>query len=162
MLEHAHADIFDERKKGAPLDQIVYLKGGNPVELLDSSEFQAIHDDMHLRLRAPKSAKPIKVYVEDEEAALFLTAILTPARRRALAATTNHKLEIVAAKVGCSNLVGLLKADEYFKSVIIVLDADTDTVNTGGAPNVVRLPADPLHAGKQSPEVIIKAMCERM
>lgn len=162
MLENAHAGIYDKRIKGKPLDQIIYLKGGRPVSVLDSSEFQAIYDDMHLRLRKSNAAPLVKVYVEDDEAALFLNAILTTARKRTLLENTGYSLKVIAAKVGCSNLVGLLKADEYFESVVIVLDGDTTTVNAGGARNVVRLPADPHNVLKQSPEVIVKAMCEKM
>lgn len=132
MLENAHAGIYDKRIKGKPLDQIIYLKGGRPVSVLDSSEFQAIYDDMHLRLRKSNAAPLVKVYVEDDEAALFLNAILTTARKRTLLENTGYSLKVIAAKVGCSNLVGLLKADEYFESVVIVLDGDTTTVNAGG------------------------------
>ena len=162
MLQHAHDDIYNEKRKGEPLDQIIYLKGGNPLALLDASDFQGIHDDMHMKLREEPVTPVIKIYVEDDEAALFLKAILTPARQKALSRKTKTNLKIISAKVGCSNLVGLLKADDYFKSVIIVLDADTDNVSAGGARNVVRLPTDSLNASKQSPEVIIKAMCEKM
>lgn len=162
MLQHAHADIYNEKRKGIPLDQIIYLKGGKPLELLDASDFQGIYDDMHMKLRAETATPNVKVYVEDDEAALFLEAILTPARRKVLARKTKFNIKVVSARVGCSNLVGLLKADDYFKTVVIVLDADTTNVNAGGARNVVRLPFDALNSGKQSPEVIIKAMCEKM
>lgn len=162
MLQHAHIDIYNERRMGEPLDQIIYLKGGRPIELLDASDFQGIHDDMHMRLREVPATPSVKVYVEDDEAALFLEAILTTARRKALLRKTKYNLKVISARVGCSNLVGLLKADDYFKTVIIVLDADTTNVSAGGARNVVRLPADGQNTGKQSPEVIIKAMCEKM
>ncbi|MCA1326220.1 ATP-binding protein [Herbaspirillum sp. alder98] len=165
MLEHAHAGIYNEQIKGSPLDNIVYLKGGLPIQLLDASNFDAIYNDMHMLLTTPKPSPvlpTVKVYVEDEEAALFLDAILTTSRRKEILAKTECNLSIVAAKVGCSNLVGLLKADDYFKSVVIVLDADTTTVNAGNAKNVVRLPADTNKLSKQSPEVIIKAMCEKL
>lgn len=160
MLEHAHLDIFDKKKKGQPLDQIAYLKAGKPIEVLDVADFGAIRDDMHMKLRKAPAVPSVKVYVEDDEAALYLAAILTTKRRSEIKASTGCKLEIVAARVGCSNLVGLLSADDYFHSVVIVLDADTTTVNAGNAKNVVRLPKDPHVKQKQSPEIILKEMCE--
>lgn len=162
MLEYAHQDIFDKKKTGPRLDEIIYLKGGLPIELLDVSDYEAIHADMHLLLRKPPVAPSIKMYVEDEEAALFLNAILTTSRKNYLKNKTGCKLEVVPVKVGCSSLIGLIKADDHFKSVIIVLDGDTENVNAGHNPNVVRLPPDPLNKSKQSPEVIIKAMCEKL
>lgn len=162
MLEYLHEDIHNEKKTGPKLDQIIYLKGGMPVEIMDASEYDAIYADMHLMLRKPPVIPTVKLYVEDEEAALFLTAILTTPRKSELKSKTNCKLEVVPVKVGCSNLINLIKADDHFKSVVIVLDGDTDNVNAGNNPNVVRLPADPLNKNKQSPEVIIKAMCEKI
>lgn len=160
MLEAAHQEIFNEMRQGEPQDEIVYLQGGKPVELLNVERFQSIYDDMYLRLSKPTEQPIVKIYVEDEEAALFLEAILTPTRKSQLLAKTGRKIKIIAAKVGCSNLVGLLKADDYFKSVVIVLDADTSNVKIGGNPNVVRLPSDPRVTLKLSPEVIIRTMAE--
>lgn len=160
MLEHAHSDIYNDKRVGVAPDQIVYLKGGLPIELLDVQEFGAIYADMHMKLLqiAPPN-KAVKVYVEDDEAALFLDAILTTARKKLIKEATGFKLDIVPVRVGCSNLVGLLRADDYFKTVVIAIDADAEGVRAGGAENVVRLPKDPLNVKKQSPEVIINEMC---
>lgn len=162
MLEYAHEDIFSERKFGKPQDQIVYLKGGLPIQLLDASNYAAIYADMHLKTQKLQSTPSIKIYLEDDEAALFLSAILTTARRRKIKTLTGYNLEVVPVRVGCANLVGLLKADFYFHSVIFVLDADADSVRAGGALNVLRLPKDPLHKKKQSPEAILEAMCHAL
>jgi predicted ATPase len=162
MLEQSHRDIYDKRRSGPKLDEIIYLKGGRPIQLLDASDFGAIYADMHLMLRLPPSAPTVKIYLEDDEAALFLNAILTRTRKAQLKAKTNCQLKIIPVKVGCQNLLGLIKADEYFESVVIVLDGDTQNFNSGHYPNVVRLPIDPRNKKKQSPEVIIKAMCEKM
>lgn len=162
MLEHLHQDIYSGKKTGEPLDQIIYLKGGIPIEVMDSTDFSAIYADMHLMLRPSAEVPTVKIYVEDEEAALFLNAILTDSRRSEIESKINCKLDVVPVRVGCSNLIGLIKADEHFKSVVIVLDGDTENVNSGGNPNVARLPVDSRNTKKQSPEVIIKAMCEKM
>lgn len=163
LLEHAHTDIFNDQRFGEAPDQIVYLKGGLPIELLDVEDFGAIYADMHMKIleRAPEN-KTVKVYVEDDEAALFLMAILTPARKKLIKQAIGYKLDIIPVRVGCSNLVGLLKADDYFKSVVIAIDADAEGVKTGNAQNVVRLPKDPLNTKKQSPEVIINEMCRKI
>jgi predicted ATPase len=159
MLEYAHQDIYSDRKKGSPQDQIVYLKGGLPIELLDASNYDAIYADMHLKTIQAQRTPSIKIYLEDDEAALFLAAILTVSRRRKIKASTGYNLDVIPVRVGCGNLVGLLKADPYFHSVIFVLDADADSVRSGGALNVLRLPQDPAHSKKQSPEAILEAMC---
>lgn len=162
MLEHIHNAVTSKSKAGSTTDGIAYLKGGMPVELLKTADFDAIYADMHLKLLAPDVMPTVKVYVEDEEAALVLNSILTTARKAYLKAKTTAKLEVVPVRVGCANLVGLIKADDHFKTVVIVLDGDTDGVSTGNNPNVVRLPVDPLHNGKQSPEIILSAMCAKM
>ena len=162
MLEHAHQEINSDRKRGAPLDKIVYLRGNLPIQLLDTSNFEAIYADMHLKALKAVKTPSIKVFLEDDEAALFLSAILTRSRRARLKASTGYLLDLIGARVGCSNLVGLLKADPYFHSVIFVLDADADSVKAGGALNVLRLPKDPAHKAKQSPEAILEAMCKAL
>lgn len=162
MLEHAHQEIYSGRKRGAPLDQIVYLQGNLPIQLLDASNFDAIYADMHLKTLKAVKTPSIKVFLEDDEAARFLTAILTRTRRTKLKASTGYLLEVIGARVGCSNLVGLLKADPYFHSVIFVIDADADSIKSGGALNVLRLPKDPVHKAKQSPEAILEAMCKAL
>lgn len=162
MLEHAHQEIYSDRKRGAPLDQIVYLRGNLPIQLLDASNFDAIYADMHLKALKAVKTPSIKVFLEDDEAALFLSAILTRSRRARLKASTGYLLDVIGARVGCSNLVGLLKADPYFHSVIFVIDADADSVKSGGALNVLRLPKDPAHKAKQSPEAILEAMCKAL
>jgi predicted ATPase len=149
MLEHAHQEIYSNRKRGTPLDQIVYLQGNLPIQLLDATNFEAIYADMHLKTLKAIKTPSIKVFLEDDEAARFLTAILTRTRRAKLKASTGYLLEVIGARVGCSNLVGLLKADPYFHSVIFVIDADADSVKSGGALNVLRLPKDPAHKAKQ-------------
>lgn len=163
LLEHAHSDIYNDNRLGMAPDQIVYLKGGLPVELLDVKDFGAIYADMHMKLLPVAPAnKSVKVYVEDDEAALFLEAILTAARKKLIKEATGFKLDVVPVRVGCSNLVGLLKADDYFKTVVIAIDADAEGVKIGNAANVVRLPKDPLNLKKQSPEVIMNEMCLKM
>ena len=42
MLEHAHHEIDSDRKRGGALEQIVYLRGNLPMQLLDASSFDAI------------------------------------------------------------------------------------------------------------------------
>ena len=163
LLEYAHRDIHNDRRVGIAPDQIVYLKGGVPVELLDVRDFGAIYADMHMKyLPVAPVNKSVKVYVEDDEAALFLEAILTTSRKKLIKNTTGFKLDVIPVRVGCSNLVGLLKADDYFKTVVIAIDADAEGVRTGSAANVVRLPKDPLNVKKQSPEVIINEMCVKI
>lgn len=159
MLEHSHQEIYDPKRTGRKLDQIVYLKGGRPIELLNASSFDLIYADMHLQIIKSPGIPSVKVYLEDDEAGLFLKAILSPARRAQIRRNTGYKLDVIPVGVGCSSLVGLVEADEYFKTVVIVLDGDADTKRHL---NIVRLPGDPFNKSKQAPEVIIKSMCEKL
>jgi hypothetical protein len=162
MLAEAHRSITAVPKTAQRQDAIVYLQGGNPVELLEWSRYEDIEDDMFLRLHDEPKPPVAKVYVEDDEAALFLNAILKP-RKRALEAATGRKIEVLSTHLGCTNLMQLHKADNYFRTVVIVLDADTTTGPTiGTSVNIVRLPTDPLRKQKQSPEVILEAMCKSL
>lgn len=167
MLSSAYDEINNKKMQSAPLDGIVYLQGGTPVTLLDANSFNQIYDDMHLQTNitaAPikNKQKIVKLYVEDDEAQLFLDAILTKARRSSIRRSQEVKLEIVSAKVGDSSLVGLLEADDYFRSLVVVLDGDSASLKKSHRPNVIYLPGDPANTTKQSPEVILKFMCNQM
>lgn len=162
MLAEAHRSITAVPKNAQRQDAIVYLQGGNPVELLEWSRYEDIEDDMFLRLHDEPKQPVAKVYVEDDEAALFLNAILKP-RKRAIEAATGRKIEVLSTHLGCTNLMQLHKADSYFRTVVIVLDADTTTGSrVPSSVNIVRLPTDPLREQKQSPEVILEAMCRSL
>lgn len=163
MLEEVHRSILKVPQIQDRQDAIVYLQGGNPVQLLDVSEYKTIHNDMFLAIHiAPPPKKPIKIYVEDDEAALILSAILTKSQLKKIETQTNQKIEILSCHLGCTNLMALHKADKYFKTVVVVLDGDTSTAKVAHIKNIIRLPTDPLVRVKQAPEPIIESMCKSL
>ncbi|MBC3873165.1 AAA family ATPase [Undibacterium flavidum] len=160
LLSEVHFEISKVPQISKREDSIVYLQGGNPVELLDVTEYQKIHDDMFLRFSSEEKKKPIKIYVEDDEAALFLKKILTRTRLNKIQVATNQRIEVLSCHLGCSNLMALHKTDDYFKTVIVVVDGDTESRGIPNVKNIVRLPVDPRLTIKQAPEPIIEGMCQ--
>lgn len=65
----------------------------------------------------------IKIYFEDEEARWLFEEILKH-EELDIKSGYNHELLLIAVKLGCENLKALFKADDYFKSVIIIFDND--------------------------------------
>jgi hypothetical protein len=120
----------------------------------DDYDLAAIRRDMALTPPPPPVKSPrkyVKVYLEDAEAALVLDRILTPALKRRVTKEAGISLKPIPISVGCGNLMGLMKHDPYFKSVIIAVDADA-TVK-GSPSNVVKLPGAKDKSGKgRSPE----------
>jgi len=162
MLSEAHKSISSVPSAQDRQDAIVYLQGGNPVDVLEVEDYQSIHDDMFLNLSTTQEQQSVKVYVEDDEAALFLSSILTKSRISAIEKKTKRKVKILSTRLGANNLIALHKADDYFHSVIVVLDGDVSVPKVPKAKNFLRLPKDDRVTTKQSPEVLIEALCQSL
>ncbi|MFZ6768763.1 ATP-binding protein [Undibacterium sp. Di26W] len=158
MLSEAHQEIAKIPANNVQQDSIVYLQGGNPVQLMDASNFEAIHDDMFLNLKNKRIQNTIKVYVEDAEAALFLKRIISRKHSKLIEEETGKKIEVLTCHLGCTNLMALHKADNYFKTVIVIVDGDTSARGIPKVKNIIRLPTDSRIHVKQAPEPIIEAM----
>lgn len=159
-------DIDDPRGKGH--DAVVYLMDPLRPYIKPGITLAEIQSDMFAELAAvPKKQKPtVKLYTEDDEALYVLKLILDIKTKRRIATETGFGVELISAKMGCTALLGLYSQDDYFKSVVIVIDADGDMTALRGkkhAKTVLRLPKDVKNDPvKQSPEAILYAFCKSL
>ncbi|WP_060494939.1 AAA family ATPase [Pseudomonas sp. GTC 16482] len=143
MIEAIHPDANPLGEKAERVDGVVYITDSIAPRAAQEMSLQNIKDDM--MLTPPKPAeKPkkvnstLKIYLEDAEANFFLTKLLTQKLKRQVNAATGKTLKAIPISVGCNNLQGLQKFDSHFKTVLIVVDADSN-VDTK-LKNVVKLP----------------------
>jgi hypothetical protein len=100
--------------------------------------------------------------LEDPEALFVFRKLLTPALRKRLKKEVGVLMKPIPLSVGCDNLKGFLKHDPYFKSVVIVLDADARP-KTGDAKNIARLPGGSSQSGSRfNPERTIYSFIEAL
>lgn len=166
MIEAIHPEANPVGPGGTYADSVVYLTDTNQPRVADQYDLAAIRRDMALTPPAPPKKAPkkyLKVYLEDPEAALILDRILTKSLKTRVVKEVGISLKPIPISVGCGNLMGLMKHDPYFKSVLIAVDADA-TVK-GKPSNVVKLPGAKDQKGKgRSPEwslyMYIKALVE--
>lgn len=159
LIEAAHPENNPIGGNGVAMDSIVYLTDTvQPRVLLDPS-IKAIRNDM--MLIPPKPIKVIKekprylkVYLEDAEANYFLETLLTLKLKRKVKSACGANLKPIPISVGCNNLQGLQSFDPYFKTVLIVVDADASAKKgSGKLKNVVKLPGGKDTSGSSfSPE----------
>lgn len=120
--------ISDEAaRNGHNIDSVVYIQDVLRPHLMQHVSYENVKRDM-LSMLPPieKDVPKIKVYFEDEEAKWFFLQILKY-REVDIKALYGIELLPIAAKLGCDNIRSLYSQDDYFKSVIIVFDADAVT-----------------------------------
>lgn len=120
--------ISDETARyGHNVDSVVYIQDVLRPHLMEHISYENIKRDM-LSLLPPieKETPKIKVYFEDNEAMWVFKQILKY-RKIDIKALYGIELNLIAAKLGCDNIRSLYSQDDYFKSIIIVLDADAIT-----------------------------------
>lgn len=120
--------ISDETARhGHNVDSVVYIQDVLRPHLMEHISYENIKRDM-LSLLPPieKEIPKIKVYFEDNEAMWVFKQILKY-RKIDIKALYGIELNLIAAKLGCDNIRSLYSQDDYFKSIIIVLDADAIT-----------------------------------
>ncbi|RAU46584.1 MULTISPECIES: AAA family ATPase [unclassified Pseudomonas] len=156
MIEAIHPDNNPINGHGVRMDSVIYIMDSIAPRVSQSLSCEEIKGDM--TLIAPSApAKPkkidntLKIYLEDAEADYFLKHLLTLKLKRRINSLTGRALKAIPISVGCQNLQGLQKFDKHFKTVLIVVDADSSV--TKGLKNVVKLPGGADLAGNGfSPE----------
>ena len=141
ILENVIRSIDEIPADEESLDRIVYLQDTlNPFQQ-EKITWNRVKSDM---LLIPELPPEVKIYTEDDEAEYFLKKILDRKKNSKIKNETGVSLKIISAKMGCEVLKSLYGADDYFKSVVIVLDADCQF--RGGrntTENILSLPSDP-------------------
>lgn len=161
--------IFDDRKKipdhkQDQTDIVIYLQDTQNPQYRKDFTIDNIKHDMYLTL-PPKDIKKkpiVKIYTEDDEAQFFLWKIIDRRTKARISRETGVSIKIISFKTGCEELKVLYKKDDYFKSVVIVLDADSSFGRTGKQKNILKLPSDPNSSIKQSPESILYSFCKSL
>ncbi|MDP9514685.1 AAA family ATPase [Pseudomonas protegens] len=143
MIESIHPDNNIIQGNGIRMDSVIYIMDTIAPRAPQNLSYEQIKNDM--MLTAPSSPpKPkkidntLKIYLEDAEADFFLKHLLTQKLKRKINSLTGRTLKAIPISVGCQNLQGLQKFDKHFKTVLIVVDADSSV--TKGLKNVVKLP----------------------
>ena len=163
LIQALHEQISRAPQEHSP-DRVNYIQDTRNPHLCDGWSFDQIRDDMHVRppdTVAPK--KPVvMLYAEDDEAQFYGERLLRGARKLRIMRATGVNLKILSLKMGHNNLLNLYKADDYFKSVVILVDADVENKKLRGKRNVVRLPGMAANGDKPTPELILYRFIESL
>ncbi|WP_223485292.1 AAA family ATPase [Stenotrophomonas indicatrix] len=139
LIKAIHPDgPFRSRSKGK--DAVLYLRNTAKPRHDPAFGLESILNDMDLVPPQLDQPPPVlQVYFEDDEAKEMFERVTPKEFLQTLGAEHGVKIEAMPLGVGCSSLERLPSKDPYFKSVLIVLDADgKQTHNT--PPNAVFLP----------------------
>lgn len=123
-----------------------FMNSENPI-LLANGSYLRIKNDMLANPILGDDAAPIqKVYFEDEEA-LFLFEQILIALGVDIYEKYGIQLKLISTKLSCTHLFHMAKADDDFKSIIVLLDNDVITSEKNRLilsenKNFVALPAD--------------------
>lgn len=129
---------FGRRSHGK--DAVLYLRNTAKPRHDPHFGLEAILNDMDL---VPPQLDPpppvLQVYFEDDEAKEMFERVTPAEHLQTLGAKHGVKIEAMPLGVGCSSLERLPSKDPYFKSVLIVLDADGKQTQAT-PPNAIFLP----------------------
>lgn len=151
VIEYIHPEskIKDNSKRS--LDKVIYLSGVNDPQSADNWSLEKILADMSLSplpIEKKVVVPTIKAYLEDNEAAIFMKAVLgmTKNIKTYSDSGTKKRLKIIPIGVGCSSILQLPTHDDYFKTVLLVLDGD-NSKNPKNITNIINLPASKNSSG---------------
>lgn len=142
LIEYAHAESYSAASNQNDFDSVVYLAGTISPKSVNWSLDQILSDMSLTSLPVGDTAPcpDIKAYLEDSEAAEFLKGILGMKTnyKKFYGNNAQKRLQIVPIGVGGSNIVKLPSYDDYFKKVLLIVDADTEVPQ--GVLNALKLP----------------------
>ncbi len=133
--------ISEYDKRNGDLKLLYLEKRGDNITVHENPELEAMQNDILIKAKSNEDAiQKITVYCEDEEARLFLLALLPQKYRR--------RVHLAKENMGCGNLKSLAKRGiKEFTQNIVVLDGDTSLPR--GMGNFVKLP------GRARPENVL-------
>ncbi|ULR90910.1 ATP-dependent nuclease [Comamonas sp. B21-038] len=162
LIEAIHPESEPHNKN--PLDAIIYIRDTASPKLLKSPTLSQIINDMNLIPPGVKLIAPpnLKVYFEDDEAKSIFSAIATNEYIDNLGAELGISIQPLPLGLGCGNLSSLSAHDSYFKSVVIILDADSKVdANNPLHANIALLPGDSYSApliGNENKDIVDKPL----
>lgn len=148
----------NKKTKNKNLNKAIYLANTNRPRI-ENWSIDGILEDMSLLPKIKKVIpKPerLKIYFEDNQAANFFKCILK--MKKDYKTINKLQFKVVPIGVGGSNITGLPGYDPYFKTVMLVVDADTDIPTD--LKNVLKLPSP--KGKKQSPEKVMYTYIEQL
>lgn len=144
LIEAIHPDANPVGAGGKHVDAVVYLTDTLKPRVAEGYTLQDIQRDMNLEpppVTPPVKTKILKIYLEDPEAHFVLERLLTRSLKMRVKREAGVKLKAIPLCAGCDNLVGFQKYDPYFRTVLIVLDADASVKAAGKrTQNIIKLP----------------------
>jgi energy-coupling factor transporter ATP-binding protein EcfA2 len=145
--------VHPEGKGGMGKDNVIYLRNTRAPEYDPDFSLADILNDMDL---TPPRAKPkpseIKIYFEDNEACEVFNLITRKDFIKELQEKYDVLIKPMPLGIGCSSLALLPSKDHYFKTVVLIVDAD-GTRPKAIPLNLVDLPGEKDKNGKGlSPE----------
>lgn len=143
LIQAAHPE--SDPSNPNPIDSVIYIRDTASPKVMTSPTLAQIMNDMDLIPPGQKikEVPELKIYFEDDEAAATFLAIATREFLDKIGNEYSVKINPLPLGLGCGNLAKLSSHDEYFKRVVIVLDADAsiDTTNPLHQ-NIALLPGD--------------------
>lgn len=141
LVEYVHPQSTLRDNHHRIADKVIYFTDTTSPRLPDWS-LKQILSDMSLApiVEDKKSTTTFKAYLEDDQAARFLKGILgMKTDYKTFAGKERRRLQIVPIGVGGSNIVSLPNYDDYFKKILLIVDADTSIPKKTN--NAIKLPA---------------------
>lgn len=165
VIEKLLADQSRNKSKTKSLDAVHYLQDTRRPHLCADWTFEDIRADMYLESESDtvRKTKPrVVVYTEDDEAKIIFDRIVRGAVKTRVTKETDAQIKCLSIKMGCTDLMKLYKADKYFQTVVIVVDADAPTGKVGERANIVRLPGKAPRGDRPTPELLLYRFCESL
>ncbi|QBQ98157.1 AAA family ATPase [Paraburkholderia pallida] len=167
LIEAIHPESRPVGKGGKHVDSVVYITDTSRPRIAEDYSLNDIRRDMSLlppEVAARSEVPVLKIYLEDPEAQFFLERLLTRALKMRVKREAAVRLKPIPLSVGCENLQRFHKHDAYFKTVLIVLDADASIAGPARSTrNIVKLPGGRDGNGRGlSPERTLHAFIKQL
>ena len=118
MLEHTNKYVEKCKKSDDENGEVeinYILPENKALNIIRNPEFDTMKYDLMMLIPPENVGMKIKVYVEDDEAAIVTDIFLKKYEDR---------IDIISMELGCDNIIKLFKRDDNFQKSIICLDGD--------------------------------------
>lgn len=118
LLEHTNRYVARNKRnddENGDVEINYLLPENDNIGVVRNPEFDTMKYDLMMLIPPENIGMKIKVYVEDDEAAIMADLLLKKYEDR---------IEIISLELGCDNIIKLFKKDSNFQQSIICLDGD--------------------------------------
>ncbi len=140
LVEYLHQESRLRGNNQKRKDKVIYLADSQYPGPVDWPLNDVINDMKMVPLKKTKIdiPEPIKIYLEDDQAACFFMEIMGMKNSVKTLQGTGIKFKVIPIGVGGDSILGLPKYDSYFKKVLLLVDGDKDP----SLKNALKLPSD--------------------